>query len=65
MVAARKPGRRNRLDLIRRANALGVTPGHLSRVLSGERQSPPLIRRLVALMDAESAGKLQTNTQKK
>jgi len=42
------------LDLERRAKALGVTPGHLSQVLSGKRQiSRALFLRLEKLLQAE------------
>lgn len=43
------------LDLVRRARLLGVTHGHLSRVLRGERESQPLLARLQRLMERESA----------
>jgi len=42
-----------RLDLVRRAKALGVTHGHLSRVLSGQRQSASLMGRLGKLIESE------------
>jgi transcriptional regulator with XRE-family HTH domain len=48
----RKP-RDKGLDLYRRAKALGVTPGHLSRVLSGKRESANLLVRLGKLIKSE------------
>jgi hypothetical protein len=50
-----KKRKSNRLDIVRRAKLLGVTPGHLYRVISGERQSLPLIVRLSKLLEVESA----------
>jgi len=41
------------LDLVRRAQALSVTPGHLSQVLSGKRTSANLTARLGKLIESE------------
>jgi predicted transcriptional regulator len=50
MNFTRKPKPRAKpLDLGRRAELLGVTPGHLSQVISGKRQSASLTRRLQEL----------------
>jgi hypothetical protein len=46
--------RTRRLDLNRRAAALGVTPGHLSMVISGKRESRKLTARLQTLLQNES-----------
>ena len=46
--------RTKRLDLYRRAGALGVTPSHLARVLRGLRKSDSLLARLHQLMEAEA-----------
>jgi len=54
MLRARKRGRPNRLDLHRRAMELSVTPGHLSRVLKGERSSAKLLIRLGKLIESET-----------
>jgi plasmid maintenance system antidote protein VapI len=43
-----------RLDLVRRAKALGVTHGHLSRVINGKRESANLMSRLGKLIESES-----------
>jgi plasmid maintenance system antidote protein VapI len=43
----------NRLDLVRRARALGVTHGHLSRVISGRRVSISLTLKLNHLIADE------------
>ena len=53
-IAGNKPGRPNRLDLYRFAAVLGVTPGHLSRVISGKRESRALLIRWQALTESES-----------
>lgn len=42
------------LDLVRRAKILGCTPGHLSMVLSGKRQSLSLMLRLKKLLESEA-----------
>jgi transcriptional regulator with XRE-family HTH domain len=52
--AGSKKTKQNRLDLVRRARLLGVTHGHLSRVLSGKRGSNGLLLRMEALLDAEA-----------
>lgn len=52
--AGTKYHRPNRLDLVRRAKLLGVTHGHLSRVLSGKRQSRSLWRRFEELIEREA-----------
>jgi len=55
MECASKPRARAKpLDLVRRAKALGVTPGHLSRVISGARESASLLLRLDQLIECES-----------
>lgn len=41
------------LDLVRRAKLLGVTPGHLSQVLSTKRVSVSLHRRYAKLLEDE------------
>jgi predicted transcriptional regulator len=54
MAITRKPTPRAKpLDLDRRARLLGVTPGHLSQVLSGKRQSANLMARLNKLIESE------------
>jgi predicted transcriptional regulator len=50
------------LDLIRRAKLLGVTPGHLSKVISGKRQSLSLRERLAKLLELESTQKPNPKT---
>jgi hypothetical protein len=53
-LSAHKKGRPNRIDLVRIAKALGVTHGHLSRVISGKRESRKLMAELAALLKSES-----------
>ena len=48
------------LALYRRAKFLYVTPGHLSRVISGNRESASLLRRLEKLMESEPVTKKKT-----
>jgi len=50
-TTSQKPGA---LDLQRRANALGVSKSHLSRVIAGQRESNSLSLRLVKLLDQEA-----------
>lgn len=45
--------RQKRLDLVRRAKLLGVTHGHLSKVLAGKRESASLMARLGKLTESE------------
>jgi hypothetical protein len=61
MAFARKEKPRAKpLDLVRRAKALGVTPGHLSRVISGRRESKSLLIRLDKLIQAEPRTKTKS-----
>jgi len=46
--------RPRRLNLVRRAKALGVSHGHLSRVIAGKRESRSLLLRFEKLIQAES-----------
>ncbi len=48
--------RAKRLDLVRRAGLLGVTPSNLAKVLSGKRESASLLVRLEKLTESESKG---------
>jgi len=51
------------VELVRRAKALGVTHGHLSRVLKGKRESTSLLKRFNKLIESEiAAGKQDTKT---
>lgn len=45
--------RNRKLDLVRRAKLLGVTKGHLSRVIAGKREGRGLLLRLEKLLTAE------------
>lgn len=57
MAFARKRKYKQRakpLDLARRSKLLGVTPGHLSRVLNGQRHSLILITRHAELLASET-----------
>jgi hypothetical protein len=66
MTFARKPKARAKpLDLVRRARLLGVTPGHLCRVLNGERISVSLTARLEKLLQSESSQTTETQQPKK
>ncbi len=58
-VAGHKQQRPKPLDLYRRAKLLGVTPGHLSKVIAGERVSIKLSNRLNQLIASESAARPQ------
>ena len=42
------------LDLVRRGKLLGVTHGHLSRVIAGKRSSPELLEKFNELVKSES-----------
>jgi plasmid maintenance system antidote protein VapI len=53
------------LDLVRRAKALDVTPGHLSQVISGKRISVRLTTRLGKLLESERIKPHKTNAAKK
>ncbi len=44
------------MSLRRAARILGYTPGHIARVVRGERISPPTLRKYEALV-AKEAGK--------
>lgn len=58
MATARKsPPKAKPLDLDRRAKLLGVTGSHLSRVLSGKRESRILLIRLQNLTESERPSK--------
>jgi hypothetical protein len=46
-----------RFNLVKRAKALGVTHGHLSRVLKGKRESASLLIRLEKLIESERPAK--------
>ena len=58
-----KNGRDKGLALYRRAKALGVSPSHLSRVISGQRESVRLLLRLQALLRRECGKTPITNHQ--
>jgi hypothetical protein len=45
------------LDLVRRAKALGVSHGHLSRVIAGKRESRSLLLRFEKLIMADARKK--------
>lgn len=60
MLPRRRRGKPATLGTRRYARELGVSPGHLSRVMSGERQSEPLVKRLEELLARES----ETETKK-
>jgi hypothetical protein len=53
-LCPRKIGRPNQFALVRRAKALGVTQGHLGRVLTGKREGRKLLARYSALLKSES-----------
>jgi predicted transcriptional regulator len=56
--------RPKRLDLYRRAALLGVTPQHLSQVLSGKRQSARLLRDLDRLIERDAVEQTKTTLKK-
>lgn len=56
-VPAHSATRPKQLDLVRRAKLLGVTHGHLSRVLSGKRESQSLLLRFNNLIEHEAASR--------
>jgi transcriptional regulator with XRE-family HTH domain len=63
MIASNNQNPRDKgLDLHRRARELGVTPGHLSRVLSGQRQSARLLLQLEKLMESERTNEIKPST---
>ncbi|HSY20262.1 MAG TPA: hypothetical protein VK815_18095 [Candidatus Acidoferrales bacterium] len=65
MAVARKSENRARpLDLDRRAALLGCTPGHLSRVLAGKRESASLLARFAKLIESESGPQNKSTTTK-
>jgi len=56
MKVTRKPKQRPKpIDLDRKAAALGVTPGHLSMVISGKRYSKSLLTRYDKLAESENS----------
>jgi plasmid maintenance system antidote protein VapI len=54
-MKSRRGTKKGALKLHQRARALGVPPTHLSKVLSGKRDSSILVIRLAKLIEAESA----------
>jgi len=46
--------RTKHFDLVRRARLLGCDPGHLQKVIHGERESHSLLNRLNKLIETES-----------
>jgi plasmid maintenance system antidote protein VapI len=61
-MKSRRGTKKGALKLHQRARALGVSPTHLSKVLSGKRDSSILVIRLSKLIEAEA--KTKTNEHK-